>query len=153
MSAQKLAIHFIVIVLISISIALALSSLKQSLPWWILYLIAANIWTFIVYGWDKRMAIKGKQRTPESILHTLALAGGVFGALSGQRFFRHKTQKQSFHIMLLGDFNSLLCNYLDRRLEKLRLEHYLYDPLSQVPVRLTETYGPTYSYFGWSCKN
>jgi uncharacterized membrane protein YsdA (DUF1294 family) len=58
-----------------------------------------SVITFCVYGWDKRQAQKDNWRTPESRLHLLAFAGGWPGAMFGQRFFRHKTQKLSFKLL------------------------------------------------------
>ena len=67
---------------------------------------------FAVYGWDKRQAQNNGRRTPERTLHTLALLGGWPGALFGQNYFRHKTQKAGFkamtyliiavHVLLVG---------------------------------------------------
>jgi uncharacterized membrane protein YsdA (DUF1294 family) len=57
--------------------------------------------TFIFYGWDKRQARKEGWRTPESKLHLMAFLGGWPGAIGGQKFFRHKTQKFSFKTMTL----------------------------------------------------
>jgi uncharacterized membrane protein YsdA (DUF1294 family) len=53
---------------------------------------------FITYGFDKRCAARGNRRVRESTLHTLEFLGGWPGALLGQRYFRHKTQKASFLI-------------------------------------------------------
>ena len=52
--------------------------------------------TFCVYGLDKSAAKRGKQRVRESTLHFLSLFGGWFGALLGQKVFRHKTKKMRF---------------------------------------------------------
>ena len=52
--------------------------------------------TFCVYGLDKSAAKRGKQRVRESTLHFLSLFGGWFGALLGQKVFRHKTKKMCF---------------------------------------------------------
>ena len=51
---------------------------------------------FVTYGLDKRYAISGNRRVPETTLHVLAFLGGWPGALMGQRHFRHKTKKFSF---------------------------------------------------------
>ena len=55
--------------------------------------------TFAVYGWDKRQARTRGWRVPESRLHALAFFGGWPGALIGQSFFRHKTQKLGFKLI------------------------------------------------------
>ena len=67
------------------------------LPLWVagLYLLLSAA-TFIAYAADKDAASKGAWRTPESTLHTLAIAGGWPGALLAQQFLRHKSTKQEF---------------------------------------------------------
>lgn len=55
-----------------------------------------NIWTFMVFGFDKLRAEAGVWRISESTLLTLAFIGGSAGAIAGRRFFRHKTRKQPF---------------------------------------------------------
>ena len=62
----------------------------------IIYLIAINILTFLIFGIDKRKARKGKWRIPEATLIGLAVAGGSIGALLGMYLFRHKTQHKKF---------------------------------------------------------
>jgi uncharacterized membrane protein YsdA (DUF1294 family)/cold shock CspA family protein len=52
--------------------------------------------TFCFYFIDKEAAQNGRQRTPESRLHLLALAGGWPGALYAQQLLRHKSSKESF---------------------------------------------------------
>ena len=59
-----------------------------------------NAIAFLAFGWDKHAAECGLRRTPETTLLTLALIGGALGALLGQQFFRHKTQKQPFRFFL-----------------------------------------------------
>jgi uncharacterized membrane protein YsdA (DUF1294 family) len=63
------------------------------------YLIALNIVTFGIYGFDKHQAIKSQMRVPELILHLLALMGGSPAAAIAQIIFRHKTKKTSFRII------------------------------------------------------
>ena len=55
--------------------------------------------TFCFYGADKSAAKRGKQRVRESTLHLLSLFGGWFGALLGQKVFRHKTKKMRFLVV------------------------------------------------------
>ena len=65
-----------------------------------IYLVAINLITFIVYGVDKRAAIKGKFRVRVATLLGLAFIGGSFGALSAMYLFRHKTKKLQFTIFV-----------------------------------------------------
>lgn len=50
----------------------------------------------MLYAWDKSAAKNDRWRTKESTLHLYAVLGGWPGAVLGQRFWRHKTQKVSF---------------------------------------------------------
>ena len=63
------------------------------------YLLAINLSTFLLYGYDKFISSTEKLRVPEINLQTLALLGGSPAALIAQKFFRHKTIKGSFQIV------------------------------------------------------
>ncbi len=67
----------------------------------ILYLLAINVITFFYFGLDKLQAQLSKRRTPEKLLWFLAILGGTVGALASMHFFRHKTQKVSFQLVLV----------------------------------------------------
>lgn len=69
---------------------------KTNWPWLPSYLLAAQLPAFLLYGFDKRAAIKKNPRVPERTLHVCALAGGSPAAYIAQLLFRHKTQKKSF---------------------------------------------------------
>jgi uncharacterized membrane protein YsdA (DUF1294 family) len=64
------------------------------------WLLVMSVATFALFGIDKRLAVAGAWRISESTLLTCALIGGSLGAVAGQRFFRHKTQKQPFRASL-----------------------------------------------------
>lgn len=55
--------------------------------------IFINLATFFAFGIDKYRSIAKKRRISERSLLIMAIAGGSVGAISGQRIFRHKTQK------------------------------------------------------------
>ena len=63
-----------------------------------LYVLVMGVVTFFVYGADKRKAVRGQWRIPESVLLAFALAGGSIGALLAMRFFHHKTRKPKFSV-------------------------------------------------------
>jgi uncharacterized membrane protein YsdA (DUF1294 family) len=65
----------------------------------VIYLAAINLITFILYGVDKRRAVKGAYRIPEARLHLFALLGGFVGGIIAMQIFRHKTRKASFVIV------------------------------------------------------
>ena len=75
------------------------------LAWYLLLLLVVSPISFLLYGWDKRMAqTSGKsnnrhvRRIPEKTLHSVDAIGGWPGGLCGQQFFRHKTRKTEFQI-------------------------------------------------------
>ena len=63
------------------------------------YLIAINISTFLLYGYDKFISSGKALRVPEWNLHALAILGGSPAGLASQKFFRHKTVKGSFQLV------------------------------------------------------
>ncbi|MCC6093858.1 MAG: DUF1294 domain-containing protein [Eubacterium sp.] len=65
-----------------------------------LYLGVINLISFILYGVDKRRAIKHKWRIPEATLLLFAFFGGAAGALLGMLVFHHKTSKRKFRILV-----------------------------------------------------
>ncbi|MBR3771994.1 MAG: DUF1294 domain-containing protein [Clostridium sp.] len=62
------------------------------------YLLLINLLGFYFMWSDKRKAIKGAWRTPESTLMFIAIMGGSVGALLGMKKFRHKTKHPKFYI-------------------------------------------------------
>ena len=64
------------------------------------YILIINIITFLMYGVDKYLAYKEKNRISEKFLLTLALCFGIIGAVLGMKVFRHKTKKNSFKISI-----------------------------------------------------
>lgn len=65
--------------------------------WLIVGYLAINLVVFCMYGIDKFKAKQNLWRIPEATLLTAAVFG-VFGALAGMRFFRHKTKKPKFTV-------------------------------------------------------
>ena len=62
----------------------------------LIYLVAINVVTFVVYGIDKYKAVRSKWRIPESTLIGLAVVGGSIGAWLGMKFWHHKTLHAKF---------------------------------------------------------
>ena len=68
------------------------------------YLLVANVATFLAFGFDKLIAAddgidprrKGGLRLPELWLMGLSLLGGSVGGMVAMRLFRHKTRKWYF---------------------------------------------------------
>ena len=67
----------------------------------LLYLLAVNAVTFVLYGIDKRRAQRGAWRIPEKTLLILPLLGGSVGGILGMRLFRHKTKHWYFRYGLV----------------------------------------------------
>lgn len=61
-------------------------------------LIAANLISFGLMGYDKRCAMRGKWRVPEKTLFLAAACFGALGGVLGMRLFRHKTRHRRFRI-------------------------------------------------------
>lgn len=66
------------------------------MKYFILFLLITNLITFIVFGIDKRKAVKGRWRIPEKTLLLMGLVFGSVGQLLGMKVFRHKTNKWYF---------------------------------------------------------
>jgi uncharacterized membrane protein YsdA (DUF1294 family) len=69
--------------------------------WYLTWLAAWSIATFVLYGYDKMQAQRGGGRVPEVVLHGMALVGGAAGAWIGMFGFRHKVRKGSFWVVLI----------------------------------------------------
>ena len=65
----------------------------------LIFYLAANLVTFLVYAVDKSAAVNGSRRIREHTLHLLALIGGWPGALIAQKLLRHKSNKRSFQLI------------------------------------------------------
>ncbi len=68
-----------------------------------LYIVVITIMSFISfisYGIDKRYARTMHRRISERTLLRLAIFGGAPGAWGGMVFFRHKTRKTAFRLLV-----------------------------------------------------
>jgi len=65
-------------------------------PFLVYYLIVVNVLAFLLYGIDKRRALRHQWRIPESTLLALAAIGGSVGAWLAMRLFHHKTRHNKF---------------------------------------------------------
>ena len=62
----------------------------------LIYLVALNVVTFIVYGIDKFKAKRNRWRITEASLLFLAVMGGSIGAWLGMKAWHHKTLHKKF---------------------------------------------------------
>ena len=66
----------------------------------LIYFAVVNLLAFALFGIDKRMAKKDRDRVSESKLFLLAILGGALGAWGGMYFFRHKTKHWYFVVFI-----------------------------------------------------
>lgn len=76
-----------------------------SLNLYLIWLIAAGLSTFVMYGFDKleatRFGSEAKHRVPKRLLHLLALVGGFGGGWLGMFLFWHKIRQLDFWVVLV----------------------------------------------------
>ena len=63
------------------------------------YLLIINLIAFVMYGIDKKRAIRNEYRIRERTLLWLARLGGGIGSWLGLKLFRHKTKHTKFRIV------------------------------------------------------
>ncbi len=63
-------------------------------------ILAINIFTFLLFGFDKLKAKNKGFRVPEIVLILLSLFFGGVGAILGMVVFNHKTSKPAFRIIV-----------------------------------------------------
>lgn len=83
------------------------------------FLVLINLVTIFLYWWDKRQAVHGGERVPETLLLLAGFLGGSPGAFYAQRTFRHKTKKQPFQLvfwLLVGVQLYLVCFVLPEKI-------------------------------------
>lgn len=64
----------------------------------VIYLVIINVLGFILMHADKKKSKKRRRRIPESVLLSIAVAGGSIGVMAGMEIFRHKTKHKRFFI-------------------------------------------------------
>ncbi len=72
-----------------------------TLTYFQIYLIGSNLIAFILYGYDKSLALRNSKnisRVSENKLLFTTLIGGTIGALLSMSIFRHKIKKPAFII-------------------------------------------------------
>ena len=72
------------------------------MPFILALILLINLITFIVFGYDKQLAKNREDRVSEKSLFLLMLFGGTIGGLLAMLVFRHKTNKNSFKLMVFG---------------------------------------------------
>ena len=64
------------------------------------YLVIIKLIAIILYGIDKKKAIRNEHRIRESVLLWIARLGGAIGSWLGIKVFRHKTKHTKFRIVV-----------------------------------------------------
>ena len=64
------------------------------------YLVVINLMAFVLYGIDKKRAIRNEHRIKEGVLLWIARLGGAIGSWLGIKLFRHKTKHTKFRIVV-----------------------------------------------------
>lgn len=64
------------------------------------YLLIINLIAFVLYGVDKKRAIRNEFRIRERVLLWMARLGGGIGSWIGLKLFRHKTKHTKFRIVV-----------------------------------------------------
>lgn len=60
--------------------------------------LVMSLISFLMMGWDKRCARKGRWRVSEKALFLSAILMGAIGGVIGMRIFRHKTKHWYFQV-------------------------------------------------------
>ena len=64
------------------------------------YLVVINLIAFVLYGIDKKRAIRNEHRIRESVLLWIARLGGSVGSWLGIKSFHHKTKHSKFRVIV-----------------------------------------------------
>lgn len=67
--------------------------------YYLIFLAVMSVIAFILYGIDKRKAIKHAWRIKEAVLLSVGFFGGAVGALLGMKVFHHKTKHWYFFVI------------------------------------------------------
>ena len=82
---------------------LAFTTTGYQLPWYealyLLFTAVGSLLAFVLFGIDKRRAVRDQPRISERTLLLTALLGGWPGSVIGAVVFRHKTVKVSFRTL------------------------------------------------------
>ncbi len=66
----------------------------------VIYLLIINSFAFLLFLYDKLMAIYKKQRISEMFLLFVSFIGGSLGSILGMIICRHKIRKVKFYLLI-----------------------------------------------------
>lgn len=75
-----------------------LSNFNSNEIYFLSYLVIINIFSFAIFGIDKKKAERKKWRISEAFLLGVSILGGSTGSLIGMVIFKHKLSKKKFNI-------------------------------------------------------
>jgi|YNPNPStandDraft_1061719.scaffolds.fasta_scaffold06448_6 uncharacterized membrane protein YsdA (DUF1294 family) len=87
---------FAITAVLPLAILFALLNARLDWPEYFIWLVAANVTTFGVYGLDKFLSKIRWLRVPNLLLLGLAVVGGFLGAAMARLLFRHKTDPRRY---------------------------------------------------------
>ncbi len=97
---------FGLIAIIVTIVAYVLAYFFTTLSYYLLWILAWSVATFVLYGLDKLDAWQhgnaAKNRVPKNLLHGLALVGGFGGGWAGMLLFWHKVNQRVFWLVLIA---------------------------------------------------
>ena len=64
------------------------------------YLLAVNLLSFVIWGYDKSAAKRKNRRISEKTLFLITFLGGSGGSLTAMHLFRHKTKHWYFTVFI-----------------------------------------------------
>lgn len=97
--AKQHSPYFIFGIISLVFVVLVSVYVSQKTNFLLAYIIAINMATFLLYGYDKFISSGDRLRVPELNLQALSILGGSPAALLAQKLFRHKTIKNSFQLV------------------------------------------------------
>lgn len=87
---------FAITAILPLAVLFALLNARLEWPEYFIWLVAANVTTFGVYGLDKILSKIRWLRVPNILLLGLPVVGGFLGAAAAMVIFRHKTDPRRY---------------------------------------------------------
>ncbi|MDW5298881.1 MAG: DUF1294 domain-containing protein [Sedimentibacter sp.] len=70
--------------------------MNNYLKYILIYFVAINLISFVMFFVDKQKAKRDKWRIEEKTLHLTSFLGGTLGSIAAMLLFHHKTRKPGF---------------------------------------------------------
>jgi len=76
------------------------NNLSNSYNALLIYAAIINLYSFYLFGKDKKLSKNHKWRISENRLLLVCFIGGSLGGLLGMKYYSHKTKKRKFTILI-----------------------------------------------------